>query len=539
MLATEDIGDVNSTVLDQGSPKGWNLFYFGAAAGAVAVVASLLVRLIFNGIYLPEIASDAVFSLVPGFLESRAVESLGTLAKYTTFTLSSVLNVVVLALIPVLYLRWRKKSKMGASVFAILAVLSYMVMFGLGVVFLSLTQVSSQQVGVIALGTSLLVPSIVFAGFLGAIHPKFTPHQPVLMPTERPNSGFSRRRRLFIKSAVGAVAAATLLYYGVEALFSGQPPTTVGDEASRILASQVTPNYQFYRVDINVFPPSIDAKSWNLNLHGLVNTPEVLSYEQVTGMPAAEEYATLECVSNNVGGNLMSTALWKGIRLKDLLNAAGIAAGADYVVFKCYDGYTVGIPLERAIEEGAILAYEMNGVPLPTEHGFPVRAIIPGLYGMMNAKWITEIELVKGAYDGFWQQRGWTNVATYQTGSTIITPGDSPLRGRFALPSGLTNVTGDSIPIVGAAFAGDRGIQKVEVSTDGGDTWQVASLQDPLSQYTWVFWRLDWNPSLSRSYTLLVRATDGRGQVQIATMTDPFPDGATGYDVVDIKVSNG
>jgi hypothetical protein len=156
---------------------------------------------------------------------------------------------------------------------------------------------------------------------------------------------------------------------------------------------------------------------------------------------------------------------------------------------------------------------------------------------MMNAKWITDIELVSGAYKGFWQRRGWTNVATYQTGSTIITPGGSPLRDRFSLPSGLDDVSGKPIPLVGAAFAGDRGIGKVEVSADSGTSWQTASLYDPLSKYTWVFWKLDWNPNGSGDYHLMVRATDGNGQVQVASLTDPYPDGATGFHVVDVRVS--
>ena len=233
----------------------------------------------------------------------------------------------------------------------------------------------------------------------------------------------------------------------------------------------------------------------------------------------------------------MSTALWKGVKLGDLLNTAGVSSQADYVVFKCYDGYDVGIPLERAMAEGTILATDMNGVPLPAEHGYPLRAIVPGLYGMMNAKWITDIELVSGTYEGFWQRRGWTNVATYQTGSTIITPGSSLLRDRFSLPSGLVEVAGSQVPLVGMAFAGDRGIQKVEVSTDGGASWQTASLYDPLSKYTWVFWKLDWNPTSSGLQHLVVRATDGNGNTQVATMSDPFPNGATGYDVVDVVVS--
>jgi Oxidoreductase molybdopterin binding domain/Mo-co oxidoreductase dimerisation domain len=256
-------------------------------------------------------------------------------------------------------------------------------------------------------------------------------------------------------------------------------------------------------------------------------------------LPSVEEYATLECVSNNVGGDLLSTALWKGPRLKGILDAAGVSPNADYVVFKCYDGYDVGVPMERALLDGTLLAYEMNGAELPTEHGYPVRAIVPGLYGMMNAKWVTEIELVGQPYSGFWQRKGWTNDAHYQTESTILSPGTSPLRDRFPVPSGVTDIAGNSVPIVGVAFAGDRGISKVEVSTDGGNSWETASLQDPLSGNTWVLWNLNWNPPASGAYRLMVRATDKNGQVQTATMRNPFPDGATGYQVVDIRVSSG
>ena len=261
-------------------------------------------------------------------------------------------------------------------------------------------------------------------------------------------------------------------------------------------------------------------------------------FRSLLALPAIEEYATLECVSNKVGGDLMSTALWKGPRLSDVLSRAGVGSGADYLVFRCRDGYDVGIPLDRALMDGTILAYEMNGAQLPVDHGYPVRAVVPGLYGMMNAKWITEIELVSGVYEGFWQRRGWENDAHYQTGSTIVTPGDSLLRDKFPIPSSMTAIAGSMIGVAGVAFAGDRGITKVEVSTDGGNSWEVASLQDPLSQYTWVFWKYDWNPPANGSYKLMVRATDGAGNVQVATMTDPYPNGATGYQAVDVSVSN-
>ena len=509
----------------------------GLGAGAIAVGTSFATMMLIGGIYLPQLASAAVFSLVPGFLESRAAESLGPLAKDTTFVVASVLNVVFLGLIPVSLQRIRVVPRRRPSAVAVWVVIPYVGMLALGLLFLGLTPFVTQPTNLGSLAASLLVPALIFGVALSPVNLLPEPAPPAAYPTQRRNRGFTKRRRLFIKSTVGAAAGAVLLYYGIGLLFPKHAPLEYGEGPDQVLSAQVTPNDEFYRLYIDVFPPSIDSSTWSLNLHGLVANPMTLKYSDLLVLPSIEEYATLECVSNMVGDDLMSTALWKGVQLKNLLNSAGVNSGAEYVVFRCYDGYDVGIPIERATEDGAILAYEMNGVPLPAEHGFPVRAIVPGLYGMMNAKWITEIELVQGVYEGFWQQKGWTNIATYQTGSTIITPGSSQLRDRFPLPLSLANVAGSQIAVVGVAFAGDRGIQKVEVSEDGGNSWQPASLYDPLSQYTWVFWKYEWNPPASGWYSLMVRATDGTGQVQVATMTDPFPDGATGYDVVDVRVS--
>jgi Oxidoreductase molybdopterin binding domain/Mo-co oxidoreductase dimerisation domain len=208
------------------------------------------------------------------------------------------------------------------------------------------------------------------------------------------------------------------------------------------------------------------------------------------------------------------------------------------VVFKATDGYSVGIPIAKAVDEGTILAYQINGEPLPAEHGFPARMIVPGYYGMMNCKWVTSIELVAEPYMGYWQQRGWINEAQYETTSSVVTPGDAQVDQRFgiaaasSLPMGL-------VPIAGIAFAGDRGIEKVEVSTDGGNTWTQASFKDPLSPYTWVLWTADWNPPAKGLYFIEVRATDGTGAVQTAQMAAPFPGGATGYGIVDVQVTSG
>jgi DMSO/TMAO reductase YedYZ molybdopterin-dependent catalytic subunit len=305
-----------------------------------------------------------------------------------------------------------------------------------------------------------------------------------------------------------------------------------------LLASELTPNEKFYRIDTNIIVPTVDANSWRLNIRGLIkNGPLQFTYDELKAMPSTSEFATLECISDKIDGDLISTAYWKGVSLKSILDKALVLPEAIYIVFRCSDGYDVGIPIDRGLMDGTILAYEMNGVPLPAEHGFPVRAIVPGLYGMMNAKWITDIELVDRVYEGFWQRRGWANNAKYQTHSKIAFPGDA-LRNRFEELS-TTNATaiGSKSPIAGIAFAGDRGISKVEVSIDGGNTWQSASIKDPLSSNSWVLWALDWIPQNKGKYNIVVRATDKAGSIQTAEIRDNYPNGSTGYHSVEETVA--
>lgn len=232
-------------------------------------------------------------------------------------------------------------------------------------------------------------------------------------------------------------------------------------------------------------------------------------------MGAVEQYATLECISNPVGGDLIGNAKWKGVRLRVLLERAGIQPSVRDVVLRGADGYSDSIPLDRAMQDGTLVVYEMNGAPLTPTHGFPVRLLVPGIYGMKNVKWITRIELVNYDYKGYWQRRGWDDRAEYKTMSRIDVPQASASR------SGET--------IAGIAFAGDRGISGVEVSTDGGATWEPARLRAPLSPYSWVLWQHPWTPGRGGKSELLVRATDGRGEIQTAQRAEPIPDGASGY----------
>lgn len=361
-------------------------------------------------------------------------------------------------------------------------------------------------------------------------------------------------RSAFLRLVAASAVALPIIYFGLDRLLSRQNegqelaststtnllpqtgPRPKGFEdpnLAPLLASEVTPTYLFYRIDINPIVPQVDSESWNLAVKGLVEKPFTINYEQIRSMPSVEEYVTLACISNKIGGDLISTALWKGVRLSQLLNKAAIKPNVKYVVFRCADGYDVGIPIERSLMEGTILAYDMNSAPLTSKHGFPVRAIVPGLYGMMNPKWLTEIELVDSVYEGYWQRLGWSNSAEGNTGSFILIPGQAPARQRFRRLDETEDTSyGGKVPIAGVAFAGSRGIAKVEVSTDGGSTWKTAQIKDPLSQYTWVLWTAGYVPSNKENYKLVVRATDKTGKIQTTEIRPPFPNGATGYHTI-------
>ncbi|MDE2180372.1 MAG: molybdopterin-dependent oxidoreductase, partial [candidate division NC10 bacterium] len=299
------------------------------------------------------------------------------------------------------------------------------------------------------------------------------------------------------------------------------------------LPPELTPNEKFYKISKNVFDPKVNVSRWSLKLKGLVERPMQLTYSELKALPMKEQYGTLECISNEVGGALVSNARWKGIPLGELLARAGVKSSAKKVVFHSADGYSTAIPLMKAMHPDTLLAVEMNGVPLPDDHGFPVRLINPGHYGMKNPKWITEIELTETDYKGYWESRGWSDEARVKTMSRI----DTPAHG--------SKVSAHEAETGGTAFAGDRGIRQVEVSFDDGRTWRKAMLKPTLGSYTWVLWGLAWEPSASAdagarhgsSLTLKVRATDGSGNIQTAHITNVLPDGASGYHTIHVTLS--
>jgi len=506
---------------------------------------SLVIRLYFGGVFLPELAVGALVTNTPGSVESVLVTNLQSIAKYSALTGAIIINLLLYGALASLLSGVSGRKEYGDRV-SIYTFAAYGVLFIATLVALAFTQVVSSPQPLPTVILTLLPPQLAY-GVILVSGERYAPAQTgvicePLKPLGQKVSGgkgkkkFDRKRRIVIQAGLATAVAGVLLYYGVGLLFP-KPGVSRADAVSTLYAQEVTPTSQFYRVDVNIFPPSVSSGSWTLPVTGLVSSPLTLNYSQLLAMESQDQYNTLECVSNNGDGDLISTAKWTGVKLSDILAQAGVKPGATYVVFKATDGYSVGIPISKAMDPGTILAYHINDVPLPAEHGFPARMIVPGFYGMMNCKWVTSIEVVAETYQGYWQVRGWINEAQYETGSFIVTPGMAQVADRFGI-AGASTVPLGLIPIAGVAFAGDRGIEKVEVSTDGGNTWTLASVKDPLSDYTWVLWTADWNPPATGNYSITVRATDRTGAVQTAVMAAPFPGGATGYAIVDVGVTS-
>lgn len=311
-----------------------------------------------------------------------------------------------------------------------------------------------------------------------------------------------------------------------------QPIPAGADLELRGLSPFVTPNRDFYRVDTALVVPRVDADSWRLRIHGKgVRKPVTLTFDDLLRRDLVERDITLTCVSNEVGGPYVGTARWLGVPLAGLLREAGVeppskGGPADQLVARSVDGMTLGSPVDTVMDgRDALLAVGMNGEPLPFKHGFPVRMVVPGLYGYVSAcKWLRELELTTfDAFDPYWVRRTWSRKAPIKTQARIDTPRPfaSPKRG--------------SVQVAGVAWAQHRGIRKVEVRVDGGD-WSSARLATEATTDTWRQWAWTWQATPG-SHTLEVRATDGTGATQTAKRQGTVPNGATGRHSVVVDVS--
>nr|MBA3302432.1 molybdopterin-dependent oxidoreductase [Acidimicrobiia bacterium] len=327
-----------------------------------------------------------------------------------------------------------------------------------------------------------------------------------------------------LQSRLGAVAsrAGVVLPRAAAPL----PPLADGvDLAIDGLSPFVTPNDGFYRIDTALFVPQVIAEDWELRVHGMVERELRLSYAELLARPLVEADITLSCVSNEVGGDLVGNARWQGVRLADLLAEAGVRDGATQLVGRSVDGFTNGFPTEVALDgRDALVAVGMNGEPLPIKHGFPVRLVVPGLYGYVSAtKWLAEIELTTlDAFDGYWIRRGWSKDAPVKTQSRIDVPG-----GGGRLSPGRQ-------PVAGVAWAPTRAVERVEVQVDD-EPWVEARLAEVPGDATWRQWVHQWDATPG-THRIRSRATDGRGATQPEERVPPIPDGATGWHAIEVVV---
>ncbi|CAN3700167.1 Protein-methionine-sulfoxide reductase catalytic subunit MsrP [Microbacterium sp. MM2322] len=362
-------------------------------------------------------------------------------------------------------------------------------------------------------------------------------------PAASPAEGPTRRGVLALSGV--AVLAGALAALGSVALSGGARAVTAVRSALRLptpvtttavpaaaelgidgLAPVLTPSADFYRIDTALVVPQVDPATWSLRVHGLVEQEVVLRWDDLVALPQKETVATLVCVSNGVGGSLIGTARWLGVPLRDILARARPTAEADMVLSRSIDGFTASSPIEALTDErDALLAIGMNGEPLPIEHGFPVRMVVPGLYGYVSAtKWVTELEVTRYADDeGYWTSRGWSARGPVKLASRIDVP-----RAGARVP------VGDTV-IAGVAWQTHVGVAGVEVQIDDG-AWQPATLATAISSDTWVQWSLPWNAT-GGDHTVRCRAISADGQTQTPNVAAPAPDGATGWDELTVSVT--
>ncbi len=498
----------------------------GVAAAAVSLGVAQLVGIPFGARADARAAIGSVaVDLTPGPIKEWAIQTLGSLDKLFVAVAVLVAIATIAAIAGTLETRRRPLGSAvvgAAGVLGCIAVLS--------------------RPGATALDT---IPTVAGAACgvatLRFLSRRFWPGPRDRADHVEPDAG---RRRLVIYGLLGfgvvsgvAGAVITRLVHSVAAdrnTFAlprprtPAPPIPADVQPNGVaLPSFITANADFYRVDTALVVPQLSHGDWRLRMHGMVDHEATYGFDDLARFDVVETPATLTCVSNPVGGKLISTGVWTGYRLADLLAAAGIHEDADMVLSTSIDGFTAGTPVQ-ALTDGrdALLAVGLNGQPLPIEHGYPARLVVPGLYGYVSAtKWVVELELTRfDRAKAYWTRQGWAPRAPVKTESRI----DAPKSGQ-KVPMG---------PVVfgGVAWAQNRGVRAVEVRIDDG-VWQPAQQGASYSNATWRLWSFPWQAKSPGKHTITVRATDNTGAVQTADRVGTVPDGATGWHTVDFTVA--
>ncbi|HPZ95077.1 MAG TPA: molybdopterin-dependent oxidoreductase [Mycobacterium sp.] len=506
------------------SPPGTRIAAGVASAGAAGAVVAFGVTQLVSALVSP--ASDAraavgaaIIDLTPGSVKEWAIQTFGTADK---LFLSVMVLAVVIAVAAMAATRERSRVPLGtvtllvfggagcAAVLArpgagLLDAVPTLVGTGCGVAVLRFLTASAPDGGTADTDTGRR-RSLQTLAFLG-------------LGTATGVGGVLTSRRL--QSVATEIETA-----GLPPVARPAPPIPPGVQPPLAgLPSFVTGNADFFRIDTALRVPQLSRRDWTLRIHGMVGREITYTFGDLQRFEPVQRAITLTCVSNPIGGDLISNAVWTGYRIRDLLRDAAIADDADMVLSTSVDGFTVGTPVEALTDDrDALLAIGMNGVPLPPEHGYPARLVVPGLYGFVSAtKWVVDLELTRfDRAEAYWTRLGWSAQAPIKTGSRIDVP-----RAGARLKAG-------PVTLGGVAWAQGRGIGAVEVRIDDAE-WRPATLGAAYSHDTWRLWTFDWQATPG-PHTITVRATDNTGTVQTADRSSPIPDGATGWPSITVDV---
>lgn len=527
-------------------------FWAGLGAGVFASGVMLFLNATLGGLSLPQEFGSEILALMPPPAFAFFHQLLGENAKYYFFGIVLIGQCFVFALGGALYNHYANAKNQPLRLIHGL-LLALILWLAAGLILLPLTRSgafgANLTVGLAGGMFSLAAVGLVF-GILFVFAQRW-----IIAPIQTSDSARARengeveqpaRRALLKQGAIvagvvlvgvaawkfvsqgvgGASVPVTQLLQTYRSKITPPPVPNYGTIVpQQLLSPEVTSNDQYYIVSKNLTDPTVSSQGWNLQVTGQVEHPYTLSYQELLAFPMQTQYESMECISNDVGGSYMSNGLWEGVRLADLLEKAGVKPGATKVVLHASDDYADSIHLSKALETTTLVAVRMNNVTLPNGHGYPARVLVPGIYGMKHVKWLTEIEVVNYNFQGYWQQRGWSDPAPVRLTSRI----DTPLDGSSVSARSMSY-------IAGVAFSGNQGISEVDVSVDNGKTWQRATLKHPLSQFTWVLWEIPWQAQPG-TYTVVVRAVDLQGNVQDPHVEGTLPDGASGYHSITITAS--
>jgi len=529
---------------------GWSAFA-GVVAGVVLVAAAELLSLAFSSSSAPFVAVGGAFvDIVPGWLKDAVIGLFGTADK---LILNLSMVAVYLTLTALIGMLGERRPLPAAGALA-----------GLGLLAAALVLTRAQNTPVDTVptlaGTLLAVPLLLVllrlvrtpsttadgAGDDGGAARDAGTSDGADTADDARASAWSRRRALIGVGALGVLAVIAA---------AGARSVTASRELARRAAQFVlpaparsadpipadaqvelegmgpfvTPNGDFYRIDTALAVPRVDPATWELKVHGLVERELTLSFEELLAEEMIETHLTLACVSNPVGGDLVGNATWLGLPVRTLLERAGVQNGADMVLSRSIDGFTASTPLEALTDaRDSLIAVGMNGEPLPAEHGYPVRMVVPGLYGYVSAtKWLTELKVTRFADDtAYWSTRGWSERGPIKISSRVDVPRS------FAT---LTAEADGAVMLGGTAWAQQRGIEAVEVRIDDGE-WRAAELAATVNADTWVQWSLRWEDASPGDHSVSVRAVGADGEQQTEERANPAPNGASGWHTIEFSV---